>query len=297
MVDTISEGQTKQRILLFDCLVMQGERVTDRPLSRRYASLQMQLYPAFTKCLHAHPDAQMMLPFEIQVKPMDLAYGLDVVIKDKIPRLLHGNDGLIFSSLEAPYVFGTNPKILKWKPPHENTIDFQLQLRFPPDTHTDPSGSTPDYAAKPLFQLWQHDSGLTHTPFDWLDMSDDEWERWKLSGQQLDDRIVECAWHSSPEQGEAPATWHIKRLRDDKTSGNHKSTVLRILQSMQDAVSENELLDMVPLIRKSWKSPERMSKRAALLGKSTKGRPAPPFTGLHGPPAPTSHGGMPHLCR
>lgn len=40
--------------------------------------------------------------------------------------LLHENDGLIFTVDQCPYYSGTCTEIMKWKPPHMNTIDFQL---------------------------------------------------------------------------------------------------------------------------------------------------------------------------
>lgn len=53
----------------------------------------------------------------------------DVIGKDGI--LPHGNDGLIFTkNLEAPYVNGVNRQIIKWKPPHMNTIDFSIFPNF-----------------------------------------------------------------------------------------------------------------------------------------------------------------------
>lgn len=293
VVDTMAEGQTKLCLLLFDCLIMDGVNVTQRPFSRRYASLQMQLMPSFNKYLKLNPDARMMHPFEIQVKPMDLAYGIQLILEEKVPCLLHGSDGLIFTSLESKYVFGSNTKILKWKPLHENTIDFQLQLRFPPDLKTDASGATPDFCAKPLFQLWQHESGDTHVPFDWLDMDDEEWEKWKQSGEQLDNRIVECAWHPPSPEDPSLATWHIKRLRDDKATANHKTTVSRIIQSMDDGVSEEELVRLVPSIRTAWKSSQRESCRAQLFKSARPAQRTPPFKGIRGPPGPQYSGGLP----
>lgn len=42
---------------------------------------------------------------------MELAYGIQAVFKDHLPRLQHGNDGLIFTCAEAPYTPGTDKKM------------------------------------------------------------------------------------------------------------------------------------------------------------------------------------------
>lgn len=63
----------------------------------------------------------------------------------------------------------------KWKPPSENTIDFKLVLRFPPDPK---HPSEPDYLAKPFFALHVFVGGRNpYEPFDELYMDDDEWEQ------------------------------------------------------------------------------------------------------------------------
>jgi len=43
-----------------------------------------------------------------------------------IPKLEHGNDGLIFTKNEEKYIFGKNLSILKWKPSQLITIDFLM---------------------------------------------------------------------------------------------------------------------------------------------------------------------------
>lgn len=41
-------------------------------------------------------------------KEMQLAYHMDVVMRDIIPRLEHGHDGLIFTCAESGYIMGTD---------------------------------------------------------------------------------------------------------------------------------------------------------------------------------------------
>jgi mRNA guanylyltransferase len=61
---------------------------------------------------------------------------------------------------------------LKWKPPSENSIDFRLELRFPP-LSDDPSEA--DFYAKPLFVLMMNCGKEGEQFFDTLEMSDQEW--------------------------------------------------------------------------------------------------------------------------
>jgi len=63
---------------------------------------------------------------------------------------------------------------LKWKPPSENSIDFKVELRFPPSPE-DPS--VPDYYAKPTFNLLTWLGQDAYEYFDDMDVEDDEWER------------------------------------------------------------------------------------------------------------------------
>jgi hypothetical protein len=46
------------------------------------------------------------LIYRIIKKPMELAYGLDMVLLHTIPKLEHGQDGLIFTAVDEPYVIG-----------------------------------------------------------------------------------------------------------------------------------------------------------------------------------------------
>ena len=122
------------------------------------------------------------------------------MFRDHVPALMHGNDGLIFTSAESPYTPGTDPKMyvlsllslsvfsvyfprlstdslrfnsLKWKPPAENSIDFLLQLKFPPkrdDEHE------PDYTAKPAFMLLMNHGHEGNHFWDIMEVDDETWE-------------------------------------------------------------------------------------------------------------------------
>lgn len=47
----------------------------------------------------------------MRLKKMERSYAVEAVIKDVIPRLEHGNDGLIYTCAESGYVAGTDPRM------------------------------------------------------------------------------------------------------------------------------------------------------------------------------------------
>jgi len=278
--DVSKTGERKMRLLLFDCIILDGSSLAQRPLSRRYGSLMGQIVPPHKQFLKEFPAAARDAPFEVQVKRMQLAYHISTVLDQFIPNLEHGNDGLIFTCVNSGYIFGTDPKIIKWKPPSENTIDFKLRLRFPPDLAKDPRGNLPDLQAKPFFQLDEFIGGTrdNYRYFDWLYVEDDEWEDMKASGEQFDDRVVECSWDPNGGPLEAsqkangangeldstrPPCWRLHRIRDDKHDGNHTTIVQKIIQSIVDGVEKDELLQEEGTIRSLWKSEERERFRQA----------------------------------
>ncbi|UZJ56356.1 hypothetical protein CBS101457_005676 [Exobasidium rhododendri] len=294
--DKEPDGRRVMRLLLFDCIVLDGEMMAHRSLLKRYGRLQSLLLPPFKRFMQDHPDAANDAPFEIKIKTMELAYGIRAVLFNRIPNLKHGNDGLIFTCANSGYAYGTDPKIIKWKPPSENTIDFKLRLYFPPDLATDPHGNLPDLTAKPFFALEEYmgnnrGGGDGYRYFDWLHVEDEEWEIMKKDDIQYDDRIVECSWDpnggplplqldsSVDEKVEAvrPPAWRLHRIRDDKTDGNHTSIVQKIIRSIEDGVEQDQLLLEEASIRAAWKSKFRSDFRQAQ---------SVPYQPRTGPPPP-----------
>ena len=243
------------RFLVFDCLVMDANPLMDRPLDKRIAYLRTLLKP-YKKLLADFPEELQYQPFFIDMKPFQVSYGIDMMFKEVLPSLKHGNDGLIFTCRTTPYKHGTDPHILKWKPPEENTVDCRLKLNFP---MVEPNGaeradgaSQPfiDYDSVPQAELFifKGEGGPSkYEPFRELYIGEDEWETLKGLGDPLDDRIVEC---NLDDQGR----WRIMRFRDDKNEANHKSTVVAVLESINDRISEDDLSAAAPDIKKEWKA-------------------------------------------
>ncbi|KXN91505.1 mRNA-capping enzyme subunit alpha [Leucoagaricus sp. SymC.cos] len=259
LMDTLVDGElvidvdphTKKetlRYLAFDCLVADNQNVMSKPLDKRYGRLNAWFFKPYKKMMVDHPHMAEQQPFSILVKQTNLSYHARAVF-DSIPSLQHGNDGLIYTCVSTRYIPGTDNNILKWKPPSENSIDFKLVLRFP-SLRNDPN--QPDFHAKPFFMLhaWcgSEQNNAKYEEYDELFVEDDEWERLKRSGEQVDDRIVEVHWEKEHSR------WRMMRFRDDKPNANHISVVDKIIQSIADGVEKDALLERSDAIRNAWKA-------------------------------------------
>jgi mRNA guanylyltransferase len=242
--------------LIFDCLAMDDELVTNRPFDKRLARIQENIAKPIKDFARAFPQAIANQPFQIEMKQFEMPYGMEMMFKDRIPNLPHGNDGLIFTCKETPYVAGTDQHILKWKPPHENTIDFRLLLgNFP--MLQDDEGEFEDWDAKPEMELHVNQGQGGYTFYAPMLITDAEWTALKRLNQQIDGRIVECyrdpiksMWRPKLDDG-------VPRFRDDKTDGNHISVVESVLGSIEDAVTEQDLIGAAQSIRNAFKERQK----------------------------------------
>ena len=250
--DRQPNGSLQLKYLVFDCLYLDGNSLMHRTLDKRLAYFREGIFSPYQKLYAKYPEEIQHLPFIVEFKRMELSYGIEMMFKDILPNLPHGNDGLIFTCRNTPYQFGTDQHILKWKPPEENTIDFSLQLVFPtiePDAVDIREGRTSpfaDYSAKPLFRLWVNEGSGKYLQWATMYAEDSEWEDLKSRAEPLNDRITECFQDKN-------GRWRFLRFRDDKTEANHISTVESVMESIQDRVTMEDLIGTAKKIRDEWK--------------------------------------------
>ncbi|KAL1305866.1 hypothetical protein AAFC00_004016 [Neodothiora populina] len=252
VLDKLPNGDERKTYLVFDCLALENKSLLQRTLDKRLAYFMESVLKPYQSLLERYPEEVPEQPFLVMPKKMEKAYGIEMMFKDVLPKLPHGNDGLIFTCRTSPYVTGTDQHIIKWKPPHENTIDFRLQLGdFP---MVEEGGERfQDFDACPSFELLVYHGNNRNEYFAPLYLTESEWESMKGMGQMLDGRIIECAkddkgrWRMKREADGTP------RFRDDKTEANHIKTVESVLESIEDAVTETDLLNNVKPIYIQWK--------------------------------------------
>nr|4PZ6_A Chain A, mRNA-capping enzyme subunit alpha [Schizosaccharomyces pombe 972h-]4PZ6_B Chain B, mRNA-capping enzyme subunit alpha [Schizosaccharomyces pombe 972h-] len=240
VLDIYPGGKKQLRYLVFDCLACDGIVYMSRLLDKRLGIFAKSIQKPLDEYTKTHMRETAIFPFLTSLKKMELGHGILKLFNEVIPRLRHGNDGLIFTCTETPYVSGTDQSLLKWKPKEMNTIDFMLKLEF-----AQPEEGDIDYSAMPEFQLGVWEGRNMYSFFAFMYVDEKEWEKLKSFNVPLSERIVECYLDDENR-------WRFLRFRDDKRDANHISTVKSVLQSIEDGVSKEDLLKEMPIIREAY---------------------------------------------
>ena len=257
--DRFPDGSRIMKYLAFDLLTINGKDMRDRHLDKRLGHLKQFILEPLKRWKHLNPQAR--LPFTTEDKKTEFSDAIPRMFDEIIPqvKLLHGNDGLIFTCKETPYESGTDHHILKWKPPEENTVDFLMHIEW---QRYDDSGEE-DYDSMPLdVGLYIYEGGnMDYSHIGSLYITPDEWENMKAREQPLQDCIVECfleqvAQTNGHTNGHLPEStrWRYHRFRDDKEEANHSSTFVSVQQSIEDHVTQQDLLDHSEPIRAARKA-------------------------------------------
>ncbi|UKK02135.2 mRNA capping enzyme [Theileria orientalis] len=196
-------------------------------------------------------------------------------IDDISVKLPHVSDGLIFTPVNTPYSPGTCKTLLKWKPPHLNTVDFSIDVVYD------------DMKRPRLVQLYVADSGTRVFYNEFLAPYGEVYK--KIIEMALTDQItqiiVECSWitdsrvytfipkiKSDPKNRFQSSTegridydfdngtwveggWFAERIREDKNLPNHISVVRSVKSSIEDDITFDMLVEEVENFKRNGKVP------------------------------------------
>ncbi|KAJ2743228.1 Dcp1p-Dcp2p decapping enzyme complex alpha subunit [Coemansia sp. BCRC 34301] len=245
VIDIHPGGKVERKLLGFDALSVNGTNCMSLIFEKRLGQLRDYVFDPFRRMSRFMAPAQRQhLPFAVEMKVFERSYGAAKVQFETIPRLLHKSDGLIFTSVEAPYTPGTCASIIKWKPASENSVDFKLHVIDP-------------ISLDVRLLVWM--GGTEYTEYGRLALSPEDLGRGAMAGirsaSELEGRIAETLFDAENNGGR----WRFLRFRDDKPHGNHLTTVEKIRESMDDNLELPELLESMVAVRTAWK--EREAKR------------------------------------
>lgn len=95
--DLYPDGSTKLIFYAFDCLAADGENFTDKTLDKRLGALKERVIKPWHTYLTHHKALMPLEPFQVKEKEQQQSYYISHVFDNVMPRLKHGNDGLIFT--------------------------------------------------------------------------------------------------------------------------------------------------------------------------------------------------------
>ena len=241
--DFDSERKDEFAFLIFDALLINGLNIMNLALPGRLKHVQNDVVAPFKQAFGNTPD--MNYPFRLDLKQMWKPYSIAQLLEFEIPQQRHGNDGLIFTPVNDPYVSGTCNRLLKWKPSEMNSVDFKLVIN-------------PDAKVDKRYELWVATQGGEHRPFAYHQPDE------RLV--ELHGKIIECRYTNNQQ-------WEYIRVRKDKISANHERVVTKIIDSIKDNVTAKELIESTPSIRRGWQIRENAGSNVATMNRPIAKKP------------------------
>ena len=255
-VDFLFDGELYEEnneyiLSIFDCLVYANKRVLDYSLLKRlyYCTFFVNNY-----CNNNYFKfiSNKYTKFRIVAKQMIKSYGCESILKN-ISKLNHKNDGLIFTPVDEPYVLYQRSKIIKWKPPKLNTIDFLIKKTSIPYIYT-------LYALGESSQFKQLKINNNMNICAGYYICDDD------SNTIFHNNIGEFFWNSTKEIFDfedgslSTGGWELYKLRYDKATPNNIKIILDQFEALDALITEDELISYLPEIKYRYK--ERQKKIA-----------------------------------
>lgn len=234
--------QSIQHFLIFNALIDQGISLTDLPYPQRLQYVQNN-FPAHPLTPEERQNTTtyivpMAPALHFVCKEWDFARNMRAMLRNIMPR--YAIDGFVLTPVDQPVISGRNPALFKWK--HDHPIDVRViiqnkQMRLEVDDHGTPV---------PLSDMFPF---ITFEP-------DDEWNT-LFAGWLLYDQIMtnnnaagsNSVFNQVVEMTCIPKSrgfvLQYMRLRPDKEGPNNTHTVKKTLQSIQDAITQDELFAAV----------------------------------------------------
>jgi len=235
--EDMETGKQMRRFLVYDIMMLNERPVVHETFGRRFEMI-LKHVTGPKSAMKQHPEWARFYrfdqePFSVRRKDFWLLSQARKLLEDFIPNIIsHESDGLIFQGWEDPYVPDTCQELLKWKFASMNSVDFRLKK------------------VEGRWRLFVMDAPRGQGPRDLLldGVADGEYEVSFPEGtdpEELEGEVVECAW-----DGERRA-WTFMRTRPDKETPNHVRVYHRVVQSIEDNITDEVILEYVEEVTKN----------------------------------------------
>jgi mRNA-capping enzyme len=225
VIDKDEHGLTHPRYLIYDCVSLEGDSIRQEDFNVRFRTIKEKIIkPRFAAMSEGRFHRQRE-PIGVRRKdfwPINLTEKL--LSPHFKAELAHESDGLIFQPAEEPYVSGTCPTVLKWKPPSHNSVDFRLRVVI---------DNRPGMLGERIGALYV---GGMDPPFSYMKVT--------KNLLRYNDKIIECRCDERME-------WIFMRERTDKSFPNSYKTAVSVCQSIKEPVDERNLTNFIRSIAPS----------------------------------------------
>lgn len=217
VIDKLPDGQLKRRYLVYDLMMVNHQTISKLPFNERWRMIEKEVNePRLHELnvLRGRLYDYQQEAFSVRRKDFWMLSATEKILHKFIPQLCHEADGLILQGFDDPYVPRTHEGLLKWKYAHMNSVDFMLKIA--------PNGSN--------YSLMLMDSGklrqLDHAKVVFPEGAD---------VQSMANKVIECSYDPELE------TWNYMRMRPDKETPNAYHVYLKVMGSIKDNITEEDL--------------------------------------------------------
>ena len=236
IVDQV-DAKPVPRYLIYDIIMFEGLEVGKTDFERRLLCINKEIVGARTLAIQQGRLDKTKQSFSVRAKPFWDIHVTEQLLDGKFSRQVsHETDGLIFQPVKDLYHYGRSMKVLKWKPPELNSVDFKLNI-----VRENKIGHLPRTIG------YLHVGGL-----------DPAFSEIKLNKELrgLNGKIIECYWEVVDGCGQ----WKFMRQRTDKSFPNAYSTAQGVIESIRNPVNKQALFECIKLARDTDLMPPPLKK-------------------------------------
>ncbi|CAL0329569.1 unnamed protein product [Lupinus luteus] len=223
VIDTLPDSHKQERrYLIYDMMAINQVSIIERPFYERWKMLEKEVIePRNQERQNGYKSKNPyyrydLEPFRVRRKDFWLLSTVNKLLTEFIKRLSHEADGLIFQGWDDPYVPRTHEGLLKWKYAELNSVDFLFEVD----------------GDRQLLYIYERGKKklMEGNTVAFGDGSDPA----LYSG-----KIIECSRNPDTQE------WVFMRVRTDKSTPNEFNTYKKVMRSIRDNITQEDLLDEI----------------------------------------------------